>query len=84
MAEGHEPHAVDWIWITQGRKPNLAVDITNVIDKKVAALSSHSSQVEWIEDVDKLLRDWAATTAAKHGVAEQAPLIEAFTRVQTH
>lgn len=84
LAEGHEPHAVDWLWITQGREPNLAVNITDVMDKKVAALSSHSSQVEWIEDIDKLLRDWAAMTADKLGVSEQAPLIEAFTKVQTH
>ena len=84
MAEGHEPHAVDWVWITQGRGSNLAVNITDVMDKKVAALSSHASQVEWIEDIDKLLRDWAAMTADKLGVAEQAPLVEAFTKIQTH
>jgi len=84
LAEGHEPHAVPWLWITQGRDPNLAVDISSVMDKKVQALSSHSSQVAWIEDVDKLLRDWAAANADKHGVSDQAPLIEVFTKVQTH
>lgn len=84
LAEGHEPHAVDWLWITQGRDPNFAVNITDVMDKKVQALSCHSSQVAWIEDVDKLLRDWAGATADKLGVANQAPLIEAFTKVQTH
>jgi len=84
LAEGHEPHAVPWLWITQGRDPNLAVDISSVMDKKVQALSSHSSQVAWIEDVDKLLRDWAAANADKHGLSDQAPLIEVFTKVQTH
>lgn len=84
LAEGHEPHAVDWLWITQGRNPNLAVNITDVMDKKVAALSSHSSQVEWIEDVDKLLREWAAATAEKHELSDQAELVEMFTKVQTH
>lgn len=84
LAEGHEPHAVNWLWITQGRNPNLAVDITGVMDKKVAALSSHSSQVEWIEDVDKLLREWSSATAEKHRLTDQAELVEMYTKVQTH
>ena len=84
LAEGHEPHAVDWVWITQGREPNLAVDISGVIDQKVAALSSHSSQVEWIEDIDKLLREWSASTADTLGIADTASHVEAFTKVQTH
>ena len=84
LAEGHEPHAVDWVWITQGRDHNLVVDITAHMDAKVEALSSHSSQVEWIEDISKLLRDWAAMTADKLGVADQAQYVEAFTKIQTH
>lgn len=84
MAEGHEPHAVDWLWITQGRDPNVAVDITPQFDRKVAALSCHSSQVEWIDDVDKLLREWAAATSDRHEMSDRAELIEVFTKVQTH
>ena len=84
MAEGHEPHAVDWLWIVSGRDPNMAVDITDVMDAKVAALSSHSSQVAWIEDVGKLLREWAGQTAEKLGVSAEASYVEAFTKVQTH
>lgn len=84
MAEGHEPWAVDWLWITQGRDPNLAVDITAVMDAKVAALSSHSSQVAWIEDIGKLLCDWASMSAQQHELADQAAYIELFTRVKTH
>lgn len=84
MDEGHEPHAVDWVWITQGRKPNLAVNITDVLSKKVAALSSHSSQVAWIDDVDKLLREWAAASAEQYDVQDQAAHVELFTKVKTH
>ena len=84
LDEGHGPHAVDWVWIVQGSEPNLCVDITKMIDKKVAALSSHTSQVEWIEDIDSLLRDWAAMTADKLGVSDQAKYVEGFTKVQTH
>ncbi|MDB2392075.1 PIG-L family deacetylase [Acidimicrobiaceae bacterium] len=84
LTEGHGPHSVEWVWIVQGRDPNLSVNITDVMDKKVAALSSHTSQVEWIDDIDSLLRDWAAMTADRLGVADQAQYIEAFTKVQTH
>lgn len=84
LAEGHEPHAVDWVWITQGRDPNFAVDITPVMDAKVRALSSHSSQVEWIDDIDKLLREWAGMSAEKNGLSDQAELVELFTKIQTH
>lgn len=83
LAEGYEPHAVDWLWITQGRDPNLAVDISAVFDRKVAALSSHTSQVAWIEDIDALLREWAAATAEKYELADRAPQIEIFTKVKT-
>jgi len=84
LAEGHEPHAVDWLWITSGRDPNLAVDIGAVMEAKVKALSCHTSQVAWIEDVDKLLREWAAASAERHNLGEQAELVELFTKVQTH
>jgi len=84
LAEGHEPWSVDWVWITQGRQPNLAVNITEAMDAKVAALSSHSSQVAWIEDVGKLLREWANGSAVRHALADQAEFVELFTKVQTH
>jgi len=84
MAEGHEPHAVDWLWIVQGREPNLAVDIASVIDDKAEALSSHSSQVEWIDDVGKLLREWASAAAEKHQLSDTAQYVELFTKVKTN
>ena len=84
LAEGHEPHTVEWLWILGGPEPNLAVDITPQFDRKVTALSSHSSQVAWIDDVDALLREWASNAANKAGVAETAELVEVFTQVKTH
>ena len=84
LTEGHEPHAVEWMWITQGSEPNLAVDITANIDAKVAALSSHSSQVEWIEDIGKLLREWANMSADQHDLADRAEFVELFTKIKTH
>jgi len=83
LAEGHEPHAVDWIWFTGGREPSVAVDISDVIDNKIKALSCHSSQVGFIDDIDALLRGWATETAERHDLAETAPLVEVFTTIKT-
>lgn len=83
LEEGHAPHAVDEVWIVAGPQANVAVDITPQFDKKVKALSSHSSQVAWIEDVDKMLREWGGESAKRHRLDDQAEIIEVFQRVMT-
>lgn len=82
LAEGLEPHAVPEVWVAGLDPVDVFVDITDVIDQKVRALSSHSSQVAWIEDVDKLLRTWATEAGARHGFPD-GTLIEAFRRIAT-
>lgn len=82
LAEGHEPHAVPEVWVVGLARPDVLIDITPVIDRKVAALSSHDSQVAWIEDVDGFLRSRAAEVSAAHGLPE-GTLTEAWTRVST-
>ncbi|MEM7094965.1 MAG: PIG-L deacetylase family protein [Actinomycetota bacterium] len=84
LAEGHEPHAVDWMWVMGGPEPNLAVDITAEFDRKVAALSSHESQVAWIEDIAGFLGNWARDTAKRHGLDDRAEYVELFKRVKTN
>ncbi len=82
LAEGLEPHSVPEVWIV-GLEPNdLFVDITDVFDKKVAALSSHTSQVSWIEDLPGFLRTNAAALTKAHGLPE-GRLTEGFRRVVT-
>ena len=83
LAEGHEPHSVDWLWVMGGPDPDMAVDITPQFDRKVAALSSHSSQVAWIEDIHGFLANWARDTSKRHGLLDQAELVEAFRKVKT-
>jgi LmbE family N-acetylglucosaminyl deacetylase len=80
--EGLEPHTVSEVWIG-GLEPNdLFVDITDVFDRKVAALSAHASQVAWIDDVDGFLRTWASETTARHGLPP-GRLTEAYRRIVT-
>lgn len=82
LDEGYEPHTVPEVWVGSLEPSDVFVDISDVFDRKVKALSSHSSQVGWIEDIDKLLRDWATGRAATHGFAEGS-MIETFRRVHT-
>jgi LmbE family N-acetylglucosaminyl deacetylase len=82
LLEGLEPHAVPEVWLVGLEPADLFVDITDVFDRKVAALSSHTSQVAWIEDVEGFLRNWASETTARHGLPT-GRLTEAFRRVAT-
>jgi LmbE family N-acetylglucosaminyl deacetylase len=66
LDEGYEPHAVARMWVA-GLDPNHFVDITDVIDKKIAALRSHESQVSARDGIGDLLREWGAANAAAAG-----------------
>ncbi len=68
LDEGHKPHTVDRIWVL-GSESNLTVDITDVFDRKVAALRAHVSQTEWMGDrLPKLLTEWAADRGERGGL----------------
>ncbi len=67
-----EPHAVPEVWVVDLDPADVFVDITDVFDRKVAALSAHTSQVAWIDDIDGFLRGWAAETTRTHGLARRS------------
>jgi len=56
------------------------VDITDVFDKKVAALRRHVSQTAHMEDLEDLLHGWATNQAGAAGLPE-GRLAEPFRRV---
>lgn len=80
--EGHEPHAVREVWIVGLDPADLFVDVTDVIDRKVAALASHRSQTSRIDDIDAFVRGWAAQVTQRYDLPE-GRLAEAFRRVDT-
>jgi len=82
LEQGLAPHTVPEVWIAHLDPPDVFVDVTDVFERKVAALSSHASQVAWIEDVAGFLRGWAAGITKQHGLPE-GRLSEAFRRVVT-
>ena len=55
--EGLEPHKVRQVYLAGTREPNVKVNITDVLDKKIAAISEHKSQVKDLEALIKRLRD---------------------------
>lgn len=82
LAEGYEPHAVPEVWVGGLEPVDVFIDITNHMDQKVAALSSHKSQVGFVGDVDAFLRSRATETAAVHGLAAGS-MVECFRRAMT-
>lgn len=67
LVEGYEPHDVDELWIDLTEKPDTWVDITTTMDRKIAALLCHKSQVG--EDVVPMIKQWAADAGKDQGYA---------------
>lgn len=70
LAEGLEPHVVDEVWLMASPRASRAVDISDTIDRKIAALRRHESQVGEGAHIEQLIRDWGAANAAGVGLAE--------------
>ncbi|RKS69342.1 LmbE family N-acetylglucosaminyl deacetylase [Motilibacter peucedani] len=66
--EGLEAWTVRELWLMGHPSADHAVDITDVFDRKLAALRAHGSQTAHMDDLEKLLRDWGGTLAATHGL----------------
>ncbi len=76
--EGLEPHKVFDIFLIFSDQPNYWADITTTIDKKIAALQAHKSQVGAPEELAERIRERGRATA-EHISFEYG---EAFRRVQ--
>ncbi|HEY3681518.1 MAG TPA: PIG-L deacetylase family protein [Streptosporangiaceae bacterium] len=76
-AEGLEAWTVREIWMNGGPSPNHFPDVTEMFDKKLAALRAHVSQVVNIGDLEGMLRGWMGATARAGGLPE-GRLAEAF------
>ncbi|MEP7284407.1 MAG: PIG-L deacetylase family protein [Chloroflexota bacterium] len=55
--EGLEPHKVKHVYLAGTRQPNVKVDITAVLDAKIAMITEHRSQVKDMDAMAKRLRD---------------------------
>ena len=65
LAEGLEPHKVREIYLAGAQTPDVAIDISEQMEKKLASLRAHASQLgDW--DFEPMIREWAKGTAAEH------------------
>jgi LmbE family N-acetylglucosaminyl deacetylase len=65
--EGLEPHAVRDIYLVSAVAPNLRIDITETIDRKIEAMLQHRTQVADPERTRTFMRQWASGWAGDSG-----------------
>jgi LmbE family N-acetylglucosaminyl deacetylase len=77
---GLEPWSVPQLWLMAHPQVDVYVDTTATIDKKIAALRCHESQIPDPEGLDQRMRDWGAMIASRVGLPD-GRLAEAFQSV---
>jgi LmbE family N-acetylglucosaminyl deacetylase len=80
-AAGLDAWTVREIWYVGGPDPDHAVDITDVFDRKLAALRAHTTQTSHI-DLEKMLRERLEISATAAGLPP-GRLAESFTVIRT-
>ena len=79
--EGLDAWSVPDVWVMADPQPTIAVDVTDRIDLKLAALRAHESQTSHMDDLDEGIRGWLTKSAEAAGLPE-GRLAEAFLRTQ--
>ena len=82
LEEGFEAHSVSQVLLMASAEVNFFVDITSTIDKKVAAIREHKSQLKDPDAVEAMVRSWAETYAGRF-VGAEGLLVEGFRYVNT-
>ena len=67
--DGLAPWEVHELYLFFTDSPNVWVDTTDTIDTKIAALKKHVSQLRKPEELEGMLRGWAAENGEKIGAA---------------
>jgi LmbE family N-acetylglucosaminyl deacetylase len=75
--DGLEAWTAEEIWLINSPRPNHYVDITDVFDRKVAAVRAHESQTAHHNDLAEHLRGRVAANTQAAGLSEDR-LAEAF------
>jgi LmbE family N-acetylglucosaminyl deacetylase len=70
--EGLEPWSVPELWLMAGgdipEHAREVIDITDNLDRKIAALRCHESQTADRDDLEELIRNWTAASAESAGL----------------
>ena len=79
LAEGLAPHKIRELYVMGAPEINHPIDISSTLDVKIASLREHDSQVgARFDEVEKRIREWAATNGQAHGL----PAAELFHRAE--
>ena len=70
MDEGLEPWTVREVWMGAMQAPNRYVDISDTVDRKLAALRCHVSQLPDEEATLERVRQWVTATAKAAGLPD--------------
>ena len=70
LEEGLEPWSVTEVWLTGHPTFTDVVDVTDAVDRKIAALMCHGSQMPEPAATDARVRQWMRFTATSNGLAE--------------
>jgi LmbE family N-acetylglucosaminyl deacetylase len=81
-AEGLEAHSVAEIWMMASPSGDQVVDITDQLERKIAALLCHESQLPDPARIEPLIRGWGAAVAGAAGLG-QGRVAEAFQVIET-
>jgi LmbE family N-acetylglucosaminyl deacetylase len=76
-ADGLEAWTVREVWISAAGSGDHFVDVTDMFDRKVAALRSHASQISDEEELKTMLRGFLSANAQRAGF-DEGRLAEAF------
>ncbi len=66
---GLELHRVHRLYLFWSDRPNAWIDVSTTLDRKLAALAAHGSQLREAAHVEERIRAWAAEEGAVIGVA---------------
>jgi LmbE family N-acetylglucosaminyl deacetylase len=66
--EGLEPHKTAELWLTNPESPDLYIDITDTVDKKIYALKAHKSQVGDGEHLEERIKQRTKDVGAAAGM----------------
>jgi LmbE family N-acetylglucosaminyl deacetylase len=70
LEAGFAPWAVSEVWVMAGADGNHAVDVTDQVDRKFAALRSHESQHQDPDGMEQRVRGWMRLTAGAFGLGD--------------
>jgi LmbE family N-acetylglucosaminyl deacetylase len=69
VREGFAPHRVRRLYLFWTERAGVWIDTSSTLDRKIAALRHHASQIQDLDGLDTRMTEWAAGEGRRIGVA---------------